>query len=94
MCRKIIQKLLSSQGHEVVLAENGQIAMRTFLASPGAFDLVLMDINMPVMDGVTAARGITDAVRNGGLRNVPIVALSASCSAEEKGNCRVAGMVR
>lgn len=42
MCRKIIAKLLASHGHSVALAENGQAALRAFLAAPAEFDLVLM----------------------------------------------------
>lgn len=52
--QKIVRLMLTSMGHEVTIANNGQQALELF--EPGKFDLILMDVNMPIMDGVTATR--------------------------------------
>ena len=71
---------MSSAGHASSTAENGQIALE--MAAGQRFDLIVMDVNMPVMDGLTATRGI----RAGGGANAetPIVVLSASARTEEE----------
>ena len=70
---------MSSAGHTSSTAENGQIALE--MAADQRFDLIVMDVNMPVMDGLTATRGI----RAGGGANAetPIVVLSASARTED-----------
>ena len=77
--RMIIEAWMSSVGHSTVCAENGQVGLDR--AAEQAFDLILMDVNMPVMDGLTATRGI----RAGGGVNAetPIVVLSASARTED-----------
>ncbi len=77
--RMILEAWMSSAGHTSSTAENGQIAME--MASGQPFDLIVMDVNMPVMDGLTATRGI----RAGGGVNAetPIVVLSASARTED-----------
>ncbi len=69
---KVIKLLLNSHGHEVTLAENGKKALQVF--KPGKFDLILMDIQMPVMDGISA----TKALREKYTALPPIVGLSAN----------------
>ncbi|MBK9337530.1 MAG: response regulator [Lewinellaceae bacterium] len=73
---------------EVEIAENGRIALEKIGRKP--FDLVLMDVKMPVMDGYEATR----AIRNmpGAIRNVPILALTANAIPEQLEQCRAAGM--
>ena len=70
---------MSSAGHVTVLAENGQMALEACAVE--AFDLILMDVNMPVMDGLTATR----ALRNqpGPNQASPVVVLSASARSED-----------
>src|SRR5690606_31181619 len=77
--RMILEAWMSSAGHTSSTAENGQIAME--MASGQPFDLIIMDVNMPVMDGLTATRGI----RAGGGVNAdtPVVVLSASARIED-----------
>ncbi len=77
--RMILEAWMSSAGHTSTTAENGQIALD--MASGQRFDLIVMDVNMPVMDGLTATRGI----RAGGGANceTPIVVLSASARTED-----------
>ena len=77
--RMILEAWMNSAGHTSATAENGQIAIE--MATEQPFDLIIMDVNMPVMDGLTATRGI----RAGGGANAetPIVVLSASARSED-----------
>jgi CheY-like chemotaxis protein len=61
--------------------ENGELAVNQY--SKDAFDLILMDIQMPVMDGLEAARSIRTIERERGLPAIPIVALSATTREED-----------
>jgi signal transduction histidine kinase/ActR/RegA family two-component response regulator len=72
--RSVVQALLEPTGWRLVFAENGAIGLETLVIA-GPFDLVLMDIHMPVMDGLTALA----AIRAGkaGARDIPVVALTA-----------------
>ena len=85
--QQVAVALLSKRGHEVVAVPDGAQAVE--LAEGGGFDLVLMDIQMPVMDGLEATRRIREQPGNAEL---PIVALTAHAFAEERERCRVAGM--
>ena len=84
------EDLLSSYGHRVIIAENGQQALEKL--SKGSYDLVLMDIKMPVMDGIEATLRIRTAdpvIMN---PDIPIIALSAHMiSDEDMGRYRNAG---
>ncbi|MGA0545720.1 ATP-binding protein [Brevundimonas sp. VNH65] len=76
--RMILDAWLTSGGHTTASAENGQIAVE--MSADRAFDLIVMDVNMPVMDGLTATR----LIRQGGAnRETPITVLSASARAED-----------
>ena len=77
--RMILEAWMSSAGHVSTAAENGQLALDACAEQP--FDLIIMDVNMPVMDGLTATRHI----REGGGTNAgtPIVVLSASARSED-----------
>ncbi|AFL72701.1 response regulator [Thiocystis violascens] len=86
--QKLARKLLERWGHEVTLAENGKIAVDLF--EPSAFDLVLMDMQMPVMDGIEATRRIRDKER--GSARTPIVAMTANVMASDRARCLEAGM--
>lgn len=80
---EIAQELLTGQGFLVETAENGSIALETVEQSePGYYDLILMDIQMPVMDGHEAARRIRQ-LENRQLAQIPIIALSANAFAED-----------
>ena len=90
--REIAVALLTETGAVVDVAENGSRAVELFTASPeGDYDLIFMDIQMPVMDGLAATREIR-ALRRADCRNVPIVAMSAAAFAEDIRACREAGM--
>lgn len=76
--RMILEAWLGSAGHATATAENGQIAVD--MASEQTFDLIIMDVNMPVMDGLSATRLIRARGRN---TDTPIAVLSASARNED-----------
>ena len=88
MNRDIAAAFLMGAGHQVVCAEGGEAAVRAAAATD--FDLILMDVRMPGMDGLQATRGIRrlDGPRGG----VPIVALTAQAFSEQVAECTAAGM--
>jgi len=82
--QRLLQMQLSDAGAKVLIAENGQIAVD--LATTQAFDLILMDMQMPVMDGYAA----TIELRRRGLKT-PIIALTAYAMAEDRQRCIASG---
>jgi PAS domain S-box-containing protein len=84
----VLKALLSHADAEVVFADNGAEALEA--AKTGDFDLVLMDVQMPVMDGMTATRAIR--ALEGPRGAVPIVAVTADAMAEQVSKCLAAGM--
>jgi CheY-like chemotaxis protein len=87
--REIVQGLLAVVGITPQLASDGQQALDLIATAEPAFDLVLMDIQMPVMDGLTATRAIR---RQGCGARLPIIAMTAHTMAHEKGKSILAGM--
>ncbi len=89
---EIVSDLLEIAGAESDRAENGQIAVDMFAGSAvGAYDAVLMDLRMPVMDGLEATRRIR-ALDRKDAKNVPIIALSANAYDSDVQNSLKAGM--
>jgi CheY-like chemotaxis protein len=90
--QKIVVAMLEKVGHAVVVANNGKEVLAA-LATPGgeAFDLILMDVQMPEMDGVTATQRIREEERAAG-GHIPIVALTASAMKSDMELCLAAGM--
>ena len=86
--RKVVGLLLQSMGHQVSFAEDGQQALTQ--ASQSDFDLVLMDIHMPVMDGLSCTRHIRALPGERG--RVPIVALTADVMSDAADQALAAGM--
>lgn len=84
--QKVISLLLSSMGHTVTLASNGKEAVNLF--QPGLFDLILMDIQMPIMDGVTATQKIKQKFKD----PPPIVGLTASAMQGDRDKFMALGM--
>ena len=87
--RKIVQIMLARAGHQCVLAGNGREALEHWRT--GAFDLILMDINMPEMGGIDATRHIRERERNTG-SHIPIVALTANALVQDRQIFLDAGM--
>ncbi len=74
MNRILVERMLEREGAHVMSAENGAQALERLRAPGEAFDAVLMDVQMPVMDGLSATRHIRDEL---GLERLPVIALSA-----------------
>ena len=89
--REIAMALLKSSGLEVDCAENGQVAVDMFMTDPGRYDIIFMDVHMPLMDGYAATETIR-GVPNPYAKEVPIVAMTANAFAEDVVRCRAAGM--
>lgn len=89
---EIVRRLLQKKGMEVEHASNGKIAVELFSAAqPGHFDAVLMDIKMPIMGGLEAAKAIR-ASSSGDARSVPIIAITANAFEKDVEEARRAGM--
>ena len=89
--QQIAVELLQSAGATVTVAGNGQLVLDKLAAyGPEGFDAVLMDVQMPVMDGIEATRRIREDTRFAGL---PIIAMTADALVEEREGCLSAGMV-
>jgi CheY-like chemotaxis protein len=84
----VLEQLLLDVGHSVQVVSNGRIAVDAVKES--VFDLVLMDIQMPEMDGVTATKLIRAA--GGGFRQLPIIAVTANTSPDDRDGYLAAGM--
>ncbi len=90
--REIAEELLIAEGYVVETAENGKVALEMFQHSaPGYYFLILMDIQMPVMDGYEATRAIRN-LENAELAQVPIITLSANAFAEDYRDSLEAGV--
>jgi CheY-like chemotaxis protein len=89
--RKVVKKFLDKAGYSCDLAENGVDAVESF--GKKEYDFVLMDCQMPIMSGWDAARAIREEEKlDGGSRRVPICALTANSSVEDRKMCLDAGM--
>ena len=90
--REIAVEILNAYGFEVDTAENGAIAVeKVRTAAPGRYDLVLMDVQMPIMDGYTATRRIRE-LENPALAGIPILAMTANAFDEDRRNALECGM--
>ena len=90
--REIAVEILNAYGFEVDTAENGAIAVeKVCTAAPGQYDLVLMDVQMPIMDGYTATRRIRE-LENPALAGIPILAMTANAFDEDRRNALECGM--
>jgi len=90
--QQVAEELLSGQGAAVDMADNGLRGVEAVQAAQAAgkpYDLVLMDMQMPVMDGLTAARQIRSRL---GVADLPIIAMTANAMASDRVECLEAGM--
>ena len=90
--REIAQEILREYGFRVDTAENGAVAVeKVSTAAPGSYDLVLMDVQMPVMDGYAATRQIR-ALEDPALAGIPILAMTANAFDEDRRRAMESGM--
>ena len=90
--REIAQEILREYGFLVDTAENGAVAVeKVSTAAPGSYDLVLMDVQMPIMDGYTATRKIR-ALDDPARAKLPILAMTANAFDEDRRNALESGM--
>jgi PAS domain S-box-containing protein len=85
----VAKGLLNQEGAEVTLADNGQLGVDAVALAPEGFDAVLMDLQMPEMDGFEATRAIREKL---GLTQLPIIAMTANAMASDREACLTAGM--
>jgi CheY-like chemotaxis protein len=89
---QILCEILERCGAETLRAENGRIGVEAFTDSiPGKIDAILLDIRMPVLDGISAAREIR-ALNRSDAKSIPIIAVSANTYDEDIEKCKEAGM--
>ena len=86
---RFAQRYLEKQGHVVDIASNGRLGVEAFRNK--TFDLILMDVQMPVMDGLQATEAIRDLEGDPEI-HIPVVGLTAHASAEDRERCLHAGM--
>ncbi|HET8695636.1 MAG TPA: ATP-binding protein, partial [Aquabacterium sp.] len=84
----VLREFLAIEGAQVTLVNGGQEALDQVQATPQGFDVVLMDVQMPQMDGYEATRRLRQMAPN-----LPVIGQTAHAMAEEQAKCRAAGMV-
>jgi PAS domain S-box-containing protein len=89
MNRRVVELLLASSGLTITFAENGKEAVEKF--STGRYDLVLMDLQMPIMGGLAATRAIREWETSNGRPRTPILAVSANATDEHVAEAKEAG---
>jgi CheY-like chemotaxis protein len=86
----VLKTLLHQIGVEPHVVEDGQRALEAWRDQP--WDVILMDMQMPVMDGLAATRAIREEEAATGRERTPIIALTANAMSHQIGECRAAGM--
>ncbi len=86
--QKLTVKLLTKAGYSVEIANNGQEAVDKYLSRPYSFDIIFMDVQMPVLNGLEA----TQQLRQKGFSDLPIVALTANVMKNDREKCLESGM--
>lgn len=89
--RKVVRQFLKKTGMEIVEAVDGQAAVDVYARAPGRFDIVLMDRELPLVDGLEATRRIRQLEERQALERTPIVALTAHAFTQHKEECFAAG---
>ncbi len=87
--QRVVQLILASTGADLTIVADGRQALEAFAAAP--YDVVLMDMQMPVMDGLAATRAIRELEAARGLDPTPVVMLSANAMTEHREEARAAG---
>ncbi len=86
--QKVMTAFLTKRGHEATIAHNGREAIDLYQRQP--FDAILMDVQMPIMDGLQAVRAIRSSESSG--QHIPIIAMTAHAMRGDREACLVAGM--
>jgi PAS domain S-box-containing protein len=87
--QQVAQELLIAEGAHVELADNGELGVQAVAHANPPFDAVLMDLQMPVMDGFAATAAIRQKL---GLQDLPVIAMTANAMAADREACMAAGM--
>jgi CheY-like chemotaxis protein len=85
---KLAMHILEKAGYHLTVANNGQEAVAIFMANPDQFDLIFMDVQMPVLDGKEA----TIEIRKKGFSDIPIIAMTAEVMKGDRERCLKIGM--
>jgi two-component system sensor histidine kinase EvgS len=88
--QQILQAILHKLGHRTTIAENGYVALDLLLSDH--FDIVLMDVQMPELDGLETTKIIRTSKEFSRMHNIPIIALTAYAMEGDKDKCLAAGM--
>ncbi len=88
--RMVVKMMLAGEGFEIVEAFDGRAALERLSAAP--FDVVLMDVSMPVMDGIEATRALRSRESRDGARRLPVIGLTAHAMENDVKQCFDAGM--
>lgn len=88
----VAKAILEAAGYQCDIAENGAEVIERLLAEPQKYQLVLMDCQMPVKDGYTAAEEIRSGLAGAGYQTIPILAMTANAMKGDKEKCLEAGM--
>ncbi|MFT5698328.1 MAG: PAS domain S-box-containing protein [Desulforhopalus sp.] len=88
--QQILQAILTKIGHQTTLAVNGEQALQ--LLEANLYDIILMDVQMPVLDGIETTKRIKESRKFTAARHIPIIALTAYAMAGDQEKCLAAGM--
>jgi PAS domain S-box-containing protein len=88
--QKLVRLILEKWGHHVYVASDGRAALESYLQR--RFDLVLMDLQLPLMDGLSVTAAIREYEAQAGLARTPVIALTAQTEPEDRAICFAAGM--
>jgi PAS domain S-box-containing protein len=88
---KVVRVMIERLGAEIVVVGNGQLAVQ-HLSQDRRIDLVLMDVHMPILNGLEATRQIREYEKEHDLSPIPIIAMTASALTRDRENCKAAGM--
>jgi CheY-like chemotaxis protein len=86
--QKLAKYVLSKAGYQVEVVNHGKEAVETYTATPNRFDIIFMDVQMPVIDGIRAAQ----MIREQGFQEIPIIAMTAQAMKGDREKCLEAGM--
>jgi CheY-like chemotaxis protein len=92
--QKLVRFMLTRAGYQLEIATNGKEALEVFTADPVAFDLIFMDIQMPLMDGIQATKEIRNKEILSNIEDLhtPIIAMTAEAIKGTREKCLAAGM--